>query len=79
MAKSNIATVAYRTRTVCNTENKRLLVLQYYGEGTGITRFGSNLLWQRDDRRRINGCGPKKTRLRALRINDRGDGTGLDE
>jgi hypothetical protein len=74
---ANIATVAYRTRTVCNTEISDYWY--YYGGGTGTTRSGSNLLWQRDDQRRINGSGPKKTRSRALRINDRGDGTGLDE
>jgi hypothetical protein len=57
-AKSNITTFAYRTRTVCNTELNDYWY--YYGEGTGTTRSGSNLLWQRDDRRRINGSGPKK-------------------
>ena len=41
-AKSNIATVAYRTRTVCNTEINDYWY--YYGEGTVITRSGSNLL-----------------------------------
>ena len=76
MAKSNIATFAYRTRTVCNTEINDYWY--YYREGTGTTGSGRNLLWQRDDRRRINGSGPKK-RVRALRINDRGDDTGLDE
>ena len=62
MAKSNIATVAYRTSIVFNTELNDYWY--YYREGTGTTRSGSNLLWQRDDRRRINGSGPKK-RVRA--------------
>ena len=42
MAKPNIAAVAYRTRTVCNTEINDYWY--YYGEGTGITRSGSHLL-----------------------------------
>ena len=78
MAKSNIATFAYRTRTVCNTEINDYWYY-YRGGDTGTTGSGRNRLWQRDDRRRINGSIPLKTRSRALRTNDRGDGTGLDE
>jgi hypothetical protein len=63
MARPNIAAVAYRTRTVCNTV-KKTDYWYYYREGAGTTRSGSNLLWYRDDRRRINGSVPKK-RVRA--------------
>ena len=42
-ARSNIATFAYRTRTVCNTEKKNDYCY-YYRVGTVITMSGSKLL-----------------------------------
>ena len=79
MARPNIAAVAYRTRTVCNTVIKKPTAGITIGrapvpQGLGVTFCGTGTI-----NGELIGSVPKKTRSRALRINDRGDGTGLDE
>ena len=79
MAKPNIAAVAYRTRTVCNTVKKNDFWYYYRGGGAPVPLgLGETCC----DNGTIDGeltVADRKTRSRALRIKDRDDGTGLDE